>query len=161
MKVNAAPDALSASAETPLGTLLLRCNAAGQLTELYFTDAPALCRTAPTAAVLCAALEQVSEYLDGVRVSFSLPLAPAKTAFQQRCRDAVQRIPYGETRSYGQIAAMIGAPQSARAVGAAMHANPLWLVVPCHRVVGADGSLTGYAGGAARKTWLLHLEGVL
>ncbi|MCR5307250.1 MAG: methylated-DNA--[protein]-cysteine S-methyltransferase [Oscillospiraceae bacterium] len=152
---------LTAAAATALGTLTVSCNAAGQLTQLRFSDAPAPAVPEHPAPVLLEAIAQVQEYLDGVRFAFSLPLAPAKTAFQQRCRDAVLRIPYGETRSYGRIAAAIGAPQSARAVGAAMRQNPFWLVVPCHRVVGKNGSLTGYAGGTERKALLLRLEGVL
>ena len=87
-----------------------------------------------------------------------LPLAPAGTPFQQRVWRALEAIPYGETRTYAQIAAAVGNPRAVRAVGGANHRNPLPVVIPCHRVIGADGSLTGYAGGLERKTLLLGLE---
>jgi methylated-DNA-[protein]-cysteine S-methyltransferase len=88
----------------------------------------------------------------------SLPVAPDGTAFQRAVWAALREIPAGETRSYGDIARAIGAPTAVRAVGAANGANPIWLVVPCHRVIGADGSLTGYGGGLDRKRWLLAHE---
>ena len=90
---------------------------------------------------------------------FTLPLAPRGTAFQLDVWRALQAIPYGETRSYSQIAQTIGRPDAVRAVGAANGANPLPIVVPCHRVIGADGSLTGFGGGLAAKLWLLDMEG--
>lgn len=109
-------------------------------------------------ATLAEARRQLSAYFAGERTDFSLPLAPRGTPFQRRVWTALERIPYGETVSYGDIAAAIGARGSARAVGAANGANPLPIVVPCHRVVGADGSLTGYGGGMERKKRLLALE---
>lgn len=102
--------------------------------------------------------EEVLEYLAGVRKRFTVPVRIAGTPFRQMCYRAVQQIPYGETRTYGQIAAEIGSPNAARAVGAAMARNPVWLLVPCHRVLGANGALTGYAGGLALKQRLLQLE---
>lgn len=107
---------------------------------------------------LAEARRQLAAYFAGQRRAFSLPLAPQGSPFQLRVWKALQRIPYGETTSYGEIAAAIGAPGSARAVGAANGANPLPIVVPCHRVIGADGSLTGYGGGIQRKKALLALE---
>ena len=104
----------------------------------------------------CAA--QLTEYFAGQRALFSLELAEAGTAFQRSVWQALRRIPYGETRSYQAIAREIGRPTAMRAVGAASSRNPLPIVVPCHRVIGSDGSLTGYAGGLDAKALLLALE---
>ncbi len=101
---------------------------------------------------------QLDEYFAGRRRSFDLPLAPRGTAFRQLVWKALQAIPYGKTATYGEIARAIGQPQASRAIGGANHHNPLAIVIPCHRVVGADGSLTGYGGGLARKRLLLDLE---
>ncbi len=109
--------------------------------------------------VLTATLEQLREYTEGRRREFDLPLAPRGTPFQRQVWDAVSRIPYGETRGYGELARELGRPTAARAVGAAVGANPLCVVVPCHRVVGASGRLTGYAYGLPLKRRLLALEG--
>lgn len=108
--------------------------------------------------VLDATAEQLGEYFAGVRRSFSLPLAPVGSEFQHRVWAALREIPYGELRTYGQLAASLGDPSMAQAVGAANGRNPISIVVPCHRVVGSDGSLTGYAGGLERKQFLLELE---
>ena len=101
---------------------------------------------------------QLDEYFDGSRTTFDLPLAPAGTPFQRRVWDELTRIPLGTTVTYGELAARAGHPGAARAVGAAVGRNPISIVVPCHRVVGADGTLTGYAGGVGRKAALLALE---
>jgi methylated-DNA-[protein]-cysteine S-methyltransferase len=101
---------------------------------------------------------ELSEYFDGRRRTFDLPLETAGSPFQQRVWDALQNIPYGETISYGELARRIGLPSAARAVGVANHHNPVSIVIPCHRVIGADGSLTGYGGGLERKRLLLDLE---
>jgi methylated-DNA-[protein]-cysteine S-methyltransferase len=101
---------------------------------------------------------QLAEYFDGARTSFDLPLAPRGTGFQLEVWRALYRIPYGETRSYGQLATEIGHPDAARAVGKANGQNPIAVIVPCHRVIGADGSLTGFGGGLERKQTLLGLE---
>jgi methylated-DNA-[protein]-cysteine S-methyltransferase len=103
--------------------------------------------------------EQLAEYFAGARREFELELAPRGSEFQRRVWDALREIPYGETESYGALAARIGHPGSARGVGAANGQNPIAIVIPCHRVIGADGSLTGYAGGLERKRWLLAHEG--
>jgi methylated-DNA-[protein]-cysteine S-methyltransferase len=108
--------------------------------------------------VLAEARRQLGEYFAGERTIFELPLAPRGTAFQRKVWDALCRIEYGTTRTYGQIADEIGARGAARAVGAANHDNPIAIVVPCHRVIGANGSLVGYAGGLAQKRALLELE---
>ena len=109
-------------------------------------------------AALAGALTQLTEYFAGQRQVFDLPLDLRGTPFQQRVWQAVLVVPYGETRTYGQIAVAIGKPAAARAVGAANGRNPISIVVPCHRVIGASGSLTGYAGGLERKRLLLELE---
>ena len=107
-----------------------------------------------------AAETQLREYFDGKRRSFDLLLAPAGTEFQRAVLTALQTIPFGETRSYADIARQIGRPAAVRAVGAANGRNPLPIVLPCHRVIGADGSLTGFGGGLATKLFLLRLEGI-
>jgi len=105
---------------------------------------------------------QLEEYFEGRRTEFELPLAPAGSPFQLRVWEALREIPYGCTASYAEIARRVGAPSAARAVGVANRSNPIAIVVPCHRVIGADGTLTGYAGGLDRKRLLLDLEaGVL
>lgn len=104
------------------------------------------------------AVEQLEEYFAGERTAFDFPLELVGTAFQRRVWAALQTIPYGETRSYGDIARQIGAPGAFRAVGLANGHNPVGIVVPCHRVIGANGSLTGYGGGIDRKRTLLEME---
>ena len=101
---------------------------------------------------------QLNEYFSGTRREFDLPLAPHGTVFQMLVWEALRAIPYGETRTYGEIARMIGRPKAARAVGMACHNNPIAVIIPCHRVVGSAGSLTGYAGGLPVKERLLALE---
>jgi methylated-DNA-[protein]-cysteine S-methyltransferase len=111
-------------------------------------------------AVLAASARQLREYFAGTRRRFTLPLAPRGTEFQRSVWSALATIPFGETRSYRDIAEQIGNPKAMRAVGAANGRNPLPIVVPCHRVVGADGSLTGFGGGLPAKLALLQLEGI-
>lgn len=101
---------------------------------------------------------QLAEYFAGTRREFALPLNPRGTAFQLRVWAALREIPYGQTWSYGQTAERIGAPTAVRAVGLANGQNPISIIVPCHRVIGADGSLTGYGGGLDAKRWLLAHE---
>ena len=101
---------------------------------------------------------QLAEYFAGERTTFELPLAPQGTPFQRRVWEGLARIPYGETKTYGQLAMEISERHMTRAVGAATGRNPIGIVIPCHRLVGADGSLTGYAGGLERKRYLLDLE---
>jgi methylated-DNA-[protein]-cysteine S-methyltransferase len=103
-------------------------------------------------------LGEIAEYLAGRRQKFTVPLDLEGTPFQLQVWNALRRIPYGETRSYGEIARAVGRPKAARAVGMANHSNPVAIVVPCHRVIAADGSLGGYAGGLDLKTALLRLE---
>lgn len=108
--------------------------------------------------LLAKAAGQLREYFAGERKVFDLPLSPQGTAFQRRVWEKLCEIPYGERRSYGELAGMIGNPKASRAVGMANHRNPIMIVIPCHRVLGKDGSLTGYAGGLEMKKVLLNLE---
>lgn len=105
-------------------------------------------------------IEQLQSYLAGERRTFNMSLRPEGTEFQESVWTALKSIPYGKTMTYGEIAAQIGRPRAVRAVGAANGANPIGIVIPCHRVIGADGSLTGYGGGLPNKRALLELEGV-
>lgn len=119
-------------------------------------------RVAPDDPAVAAAVRELGEYFTGERESFDVPLRPRGTDFQRRVWQRLRDIPFGATTTYGTIAADLGLPPGAsRAVGAAVGRNPLGIVVPCHRVVGASGALTGYAGGLERKVWLLEHEGVL
>lgn len=115
----------------------------------------------PEAPALAACREQLAEYFAGARTRFELPLAPRGSQFQQRVWREISRVPYGETITYAELARRAGSPGNARAAGAATGRNPLGVVIPCHRIVGSDGSLTGYAGGLERKRELLELEGAL
>lgn len=108
--------------------------------------------------LLLRAAEELGEYFAGRRRNFTLSLAPRGTEFQQRVWSELRRIPYGETRSYGEIARAIGQPRACRAVGMANNRNPIAILIPCHRVIGRDGSLTGYAAGLTVKQQLLELE---
>lgn len=101
---------------------------------------------------------QLMEYFEGKRKVFNLPLSPIGTSFQQAVWEALCSIPYGETRSYGEIAKMIGNPKASRAVGMANNRNPISIIIPCHRVIGASGKLVGYGGGIDKKIYLLDLE---
>ena len=147
---------------SPLGTLRLWSNGR-QLVQIEFGDRKAVPEGARQQgdAVLQSAGEQLEEYFAGTRRRFDLPLAPKGTDFQQSVWRALAEIPWGQWRSYADIARAIGRPRAVRAVGAANGRNPLPIVVPCHRVVGSDGSLTGFAGGLEMKRYLLELEGSL
>jgi methylated-DNA-[protein]-cysteine S-methyltransferase len=151
--------------ESPLGELVITASDAG-LTAVWFPgpDLPAVQpdggRRSAT-AVLARAREQLAEYFAGSRTAFDLPLAPAGTAFQRRVWDALRTIPYGATLSYSELARRLGDPRATRAVGAANGKNPIPIIVPCHRVIGARGELTGFGGGLERKRWLLEHEGAL
>lgn len=113
-----------------------------------------------TNAILCETERQLAEYFDGRRVKFELELDFAGTDFQQKVWQALLTIPFGETRSYSDIAHQIGNPKAVRAVGAANGRNPISIIAPCHRVIGMNGSLTGFAGGLEAKQLLLKLEGI-
>ena len=111
--------------------------------------------------MLAHARRQLTEYFAGVRTAFDLPLDPPGTPFQRQVWDALRTIPYGVTTSYGELARRLGDPRGTRALGAANGKNPIPIIVPCHRVVGARGELTGFGGGLDRKRWLLEHEGAL
>lgn len=149
---------------SPIGPLTLVVNDQGALCGLYtegqkhFPDIAALGVRDDTVAE--DAVAQLAEYFEGRRATFDLTLAPRGTEFQQRVWSALAAIPSGETRTYGAVAADLGSPGSSRAVGSATGRNPISIVVPCHRLVGSSGGLTGYAGGLDRKRWLLDHEGV-
>jgi len=145
--------------ESPVGPLTLISNGAA-LTDLQFEDPRYAYTPAPAGndKLLDAARRQLDSYFAGKLRAFDLPLAPKGTPFQQRVWQALLTIPYGFTRSYGQQAAAIGSPQASRAVGLANGRNPISIIIPCHRVIGANGSLTGYGGGMGRKKSLLDLE---
>jgi methylated-DNA-[protein]-cysteine S-methyltransferase len=140
--------------KTPIGTLWLAGDEPG-LTRVSFDRVPGF--RCPQSVAL-AARGQFDAYFAGELERFDLPLAPHGTPFQRGVWDAVSAIPYGRTASYSEIAAAVGRPSACRAVGAANGRNPLAIVVPCHRVVGAAGALTGYGGGLERKRALLDLE---
>ena len=148
--------------DSPVGKLLLAGDPAGGLTLVHFQSGrrprPVPADWVSDPAPLAPAIAQLREYFAGRRRTFDLPLAPRGTPFQRTVWDALTRIPYGETVSYGELARGIGKPQASRAVGLANGANPLPIIVPCHRVIGADGSLTGFGGGLEIKRRLLALE---
>ena len=109
-------------------------------------------------AILTECVRQLDEYFKGQRKTFDIPVSQEGTSFQQSVWNVLTTIPYGKTVSYADVAKMLNKPKSARAVGAANGQNRVWIIVPCHRVIGANGSLTGYAGGIERKKWLLDHE---
>ena len=141
---------------TPLGHLTIASDGEA-ITGLAFGERDYPGQRRPTELTNRAANE-AQEYLAGKRRDFDLPLAPAGTDFQKRVWQALQDIPYGQTRSYSQVAAAIGEPKACRAIGGANNKNPIPLFIPCHRVINADGSIGGYASGAHIKRWLLDLE---
>lgn len=145
--------------ESPVGPLTLHSNGAA-LTGLEFENPRYGLRPSPVGndRILDATRRQLDQYFAGKLRVFELPLTPQGTPFQQSVWAALLRIPYGLTRSYGQQAAAIGNPKAVRAVGLANGRNPISIVVPCHRVIGASGALTGYGGGVDRKRQLLDLE---
>jgi methylated-DNA-[protein]-cysteine S-methyltransferase len=149
-------DMFSTLHPSPVGDLLLRADGDGRLTELYLRhDSPAT-----TGGPFDAICEQLDAYFAGALEAFDVPLAPTGTPFQQRVWDELTRIPFGETISYSELARRLGDPKLVRAVGLANGRNPISIVIPCHRVIGADGSLVGYGGGLERKQWLLEHEAV-
>lgn len=142
------------SIHTPLGTILATLHN-GALTGLSFDADTEHHGEDPLLDKLS---DQLDAYFSGQICSFDLPLAPRGTAFQQRVWATLRSIPHGQTRSYSSIAKQIGNPKAIRAVGAANGANPIAIIIPCHRVIASNGTLHGYAGGLDRKRWLLDLE---
>jgi methylated-DNA-[protein]-cysteine S-methyltransferase len=142
------------------GAALVRASFADS-TQTPPKDWPRVWAREPAEPVLASAVRQLNEYFAREREIFSIPLRPAGTPFQLRVWKALEEIPYGHTRTYLDIARALGQPAAVRAVGAANGRNPLPIFVPCHRVIGTNGSLTGYGGGLDLKLELLRLEGVL
>ncbi len=140
---------------TPLGNIAISDNGEA-ITEICLTDST-LSQEEPSKLQKKACCE-LKEYFEGGLKNFTLPLAPEGTDFQKKVWRALCTIPYGETRSYGDIAKLIGNPRASRAVGGANNKNPIMIVIPCHRVIGSDGSLVGYAGGIDIKKRLLEME---
>jgi methylated-DNA-[protein]-cysteine S-methyltransferase len=145
-----------ASVRTPLGNAILEGDANG-ISKLYLTEESPESTSVATPQ-LQEAIEQLQQYFAGELKEFHLKLNPQGTAFQKKVWQALQKIPFGRTASYMELAKELGDPLAIRAVAAANGKNPLWIFVPCHRVIGSDGSLTGYAGGLWRKKWLLDHE---
>ena len=150
--------------QSPIGRLLLTSDGPS-LTGLYMEPSRKAQSTEgwtedATVAPLAAAVRQLTEYFGGTRRTFDLPLRMQGTDFQKRVWQELTEIPYGQTWSYGELAKRIDNPSASRAVGLANGRNPISILVPCHRVIGADGSLTGYGGGLERKRWLLAHEGL-
>jgi methylated-DNA-[protein]-cysteine S-methyltransferase len=142
---------------SPIGELLLTSDGTA-LTGLHMLPHPSTDGLQPDEGQLDEAAEQLRAYFAAERHDFDLPLAFEGTPFQQRVWKALREIPFGTTISYGELARRVGQPTAARAVGAANGRNPIAVIVPCHRVIGADGTLTGFGGGLDRKRWLLHHE---
>lgn len=144
--------------ETKIGLLTIT-EEEGAITEVLFgkvgEDQMFLAEATP---ILQETEKQLAEYFAGIRKAFDLPLAPEGTDFQKSVWQALQQIPYGETRSYKEIATAVGNPKASRAVGMANNRNPISIVIPCHRVIGANGKLVGYGGGLGIKEALLQLE---
>lgn len=151
---------------TPLGEYVLAARGEAlsgiwRIGQAHFPPPTQLGTESPSDPFLCRAADQLREYLSGTREELDLPTAAEGTAFQQAVWSQLRQIPRGQTTTYGAIARDLGRPRAAQAVGAAVGANPLSILVPCHRVLAADGRLTGYAGGVETKRTLLVLEGAL
>lgn len=148
---------------SPVGALTLVASDAGLSAVLWENDRPGRVPLGPTTEddahpVLCRAAGQLADYFAGRRTMFDVPLDMVGTDFQKKVWAALLTIPFGETRSYGDLAAQVGNPKASRAVGAANGRNPISIIVPCHRAIGANGTLTGFAGGLEAKRILLALE---
>ena len=157
---------------TPVGELVLTASAAA-LTHVYFpTSRRGSAPThhaewvesdgkGPAGEILTRTAQQLTDYFAGRRTTFDVPLEALGSPFEHRVWNALRTIPYGTTTTYGELAKRLGDPKATRAVGSANGANPIPIIVPCHRVVGAKGELTGFGGGLDRRRWLLEHEGVL
>ena len=146
---------------SPIGELTLTASDTA-LTGVYFPKSrPVQVGRAGENDILILAKQQLAEYFARTRTRFELPLDPTGTPFEQRVWELLRAIAYGTTTSYGTLARLMGEPNDARAVGAANGKNPIPIIVPCHRVIGANGDLTGFGGGLDKKRWLLEHEGAL
>ncbi|MFZ1155365.1 MAG: methylated-DNA--[protein]-cysteine S-methyltransferase [Solirubrobacteraceae bacterium] len=155
------PSTITTSMDSPIGELTLTA-VGGVLTGVHMNEQRHAPKT-PAAykrddAGLAHAVEQLNAYFAGEQTDFDLPMTMHGTEFQRRVWASLCEIPYGETISYGELARWVGNPKASRAVGLANGRNPVAIIVPCHRVIGANGSLTGYGGGLERKVWLLEHE---
>ncbi len=148
------PQYASESFESPLGSMVVFADAAA-IVAIEFRAAP---RATQPNALTHQCVQELQEYFDGTRRVFDVPLAFNGTAFQKKVWNAIHRIPFGASKTYGAIAKSIGNPKAVRAVGTATGKNPLCIIVPCHRVLPADGSIGNYASGPAKKAFLLTLE---
>ncbi|MCU1390234.1 MAG: ogt [Ilumatobacteraceae bacterium] len=150
--------------DSPVGPLTIVASERGLRALLWMGEEDSRVRVGPSSdtddphGMIAATAAQLEEYFAGTRTEFDLPLDPIGTDFQQSAWMALRTIPFGETVSYGEQARRLGDQRKARAVGAANGRNPISIIVPCHRVVGADGSLTGFGGGIENKAWLLDHE---
>jgi len=149
--------------ESPVGKLKLVASANALVAVLWEQERPERVKlepmkVTPQQPILVETERQLSQYFSGIRTEFDLPIEPNGSNFQKKVWQALRGIPFGETRSYLDLAEAVGSPNACRAVGAANGKNPLAIVVPCHRVVGANGALTGFAGGLEKKAKLLALE---
>lgn len=142
--------------KTPLGTAKIVGNAHGISSVTVLDEPIATSETIPTALQAC--VQQLTEYFDGTRSSFTVKLNPKGTDFQKKVWNALLEVPYGKTRSYLEQSKVLGDVKANRAVASANGKNPIWILIPCHRIIGSDGSLTGYASGLWRKKWLLNHE---
>ena len=149
--------------DSPIGPLTIEVDEEGRLTRLSFgalSSSPARTPARHAESSRYSAVEtQLAEYFAGARQVFDMPLNPSGTSFQLAVWNELVRIPFGDTITYAELARRIGKPAAVRAVGAANGANPIAVIVPCHRVIGSNGTLTGYGGGIERKQWLLAHEG--
>ena len=154
--------AASVRASSPVGELIIHSNgrAVSAITNAQSED-QAVPTESPNHPELSQAVRELGEYFAGKRTAFTFPMEADGTPFQKSVWDALLKIPYGKTVTYGQIAMAVGNPKGARAVGMACNKNPIWIAVPCHRVIGSNGSLTGYALGTGMKAKLLELEGTI
>lgn len=151
---------------SPVGRLKLVASERGLVAVLWEKERPnrvplPALREQPDHPILRQAREQLADYFAGKHTDFTVPLDPVGTDFQKSVWEALRTIPFGETRSYADVATQIGRPTATRAVGAANGRNPISILTPCHRVIGSGGALTGFAGGLDAKTWLLRHEGAL
>ncbi|WP_448518872.1 methylated-DNA--[protein]-cysteine S-methyltransferase [Rhodoflexus sp.] len=158
---------ITACYHSPIGDMIISASDAGicelTIAPLNSREHLSYCQPPTSHSVLHEAVRQLTQYFESTRKSFELPLDLQGTPFQQRVWEELSAIPFGQTISYADLARRIRQPEAVRAVAAANGRNPVWVIVPCHRVIGADGSLTGYAGGLWRKEWLLnheHLNGL-
>lgn len=148
--------------QSPIGLMKISASDTGLLSVLFTDEAKELQTDQSDISgngISCDTAQQLAEYFTGKRKIFDIPLSPSGSPFQQSVWEELVKIPYGKTDCYSAIAHKLNNPLSVRAVGAANGKNPISIIVPCHRIIGMDGSLTGYAGGLWRKEYLLHLEG--